>query len=139
MLGLIKMETTKQQRRNVLCIIVHACLDSKHNIDLVVLHVLLRSLKKCFNFVFKIRGYSQSIKMYCAQFFIQVIILFWIYTRVTYVRVRERDRKKYDCLNEINLQIFVIFYRVVFVLLFVIRTGLFESFNSLTYHLRVDI
>lgn len=51
----------------------------------------------------------------------------------------ERDRKKYDCLNEINLQIFVIFYRVVFVLLFVIRTGLFESFNSLTYHLRVDI
>lgn len=53
----------------------------------------------------------------------------------------ERDRKKYDCLNEINLWIFVIFYRVVlvFVLLYVTRTGLFESFNSLTYHLRVDI
>lgn len=58
--------------------IMHYCtlLDSKHNIDLVVLHVLLRSLKKCFKFVFKIRGYSQSIKMYCAQFFIQGIILF---------------------------------------------------------------
>lgn len=54
---------------------------------------------------------------------------------------RDRDRKKYDCLNEINLQIFVIFYRVVFVLLYVIRTGLFESFNSLTYmyHQCVDI
>lgn len=141
MLGLIRKETTKQQRMNVLCINVHACLDYKHNIDFVVLHVLLRSLKKCFKFVFKIRGYSQSIKMFCAQFFIQGIIHvhYFKYILELYMLKWERDSKKYDCLNEINLQIFVIFYRVVFVLQIVTRTGLFESFYSLTYHLCVDI
>lgn len=116
--------------------IMHYCtlLDSKHNIDLVVLHVLLRSLKKCFKFVFKIRDYGL-----CSIFHTGYYIILNIYQ--SYICQSERDRKKYDCLNEINLQIFVIFYRVVFVLLYVIRTGLFESFNSLTYmyHQCVDI
>lgn len=86
MLGLIKKETTKQQRINVLCITVHACLDSKHNIDLVFYMFCCVVSKHVSNLFVKYEV------MDCFEYILELYMLEW-----------ERDRKKYDCLNEINL------------------------------------